>query len=562
MYDSDSFTTLKTHANRMNAPECHLSRLIRDPLRLNDFSLNIPGFFFDFSRQRLDHAVRQTLINLAKETGAPEMFAKMAAGHPVNPTENRAALHTAARGFLEPGLKPEDPRILGDIQAVAGNIRTFSREVREGRVTGTRKKPFTDAVVVGIGGSYLGCEFVYTALKALHHPIPGTQDPAPGTQDLSRRIQSASPGTRHINLHFLSNVDIDDFSRITARIDPDTCLWIIVSKSFTTTETMANLAQVQAFLRQHQLRPEDHLVTITAKGSPGDDPSNPVLASFHMFDFIGGRYSVTSAVGGVPLSLAFGYDTFERFLTGSAKMDRHALEAPAEKNIPLTAALISIWNVQVLGYAAQAVIPYSSALSKLPSHFQQVYMESLGKGVDNNGMPLPCPAGSIVFGEPGTNAQHSFFQLAHQGPAFPLEFIGVLAPGYTGEQAMSKGVYNHQELWANLIAQTQALAQGRDHDQPARTFSGNRPSSVVVIPDLSPESIGMLLSFYEARTVFEGFVLNINPFDQFGVELGKILASGIRTRMAERNAGTPPAGPPPDPVTAFYMSALFKGRID
>jgi glucose-6-phosphate isomerase len=243
-------------------------------------------------------------------------------------------------------------------------------------------------------------------------------------------------------------------------------------------------------------------------------------------------------------------------------MDRHALEAPAGVNIPLTAALISIWNIQVLGYAAQAVIPYSSALAKLPPHFQQIYMESLGKGVDTNGTPLPCPAGSIVFGEPGTNAQHSFFQLAHQGPAFPLEFIGVLKPGYTGGQAMSKGVYNHQELWANLIAQTLALAEGRDHPDPARSFSGNRPSSVVVIPDLSPESIGMLLSFYEARTVFEGFILNINPFDQFGVELGKILASGIRSRMAERNAGTGSGSPAPDPVTAFYMNALFNGRID
>ena len=561
MFDSDSFTTLKTHANRMKSPECHLKHMIRDPIRLTDFSLKIPGFFFDFSRQRLDHAVRQTLIDLAKETGATEMFAKMSAGYPINLTENRAALHTAARGFTEPGLKPDDPRILGDIQTVARSIRTFSKEIREGRITGTRKKPFTDAVVVGIGGSYLGCEFVYTALKAVHHPNPAPRDPAHQSQDRSGKMKDSSPGTQYLDLHFLSNVDIDDFGRITSRIDPDTCLWIIVSKSFTTTETMANLAQVQAFLKRHRLSPRDHLVTITAKGSPGDDPANPVLASFHMFDFIGGRYSVTSAVGGVPLSLAFGYDTFERFLTGCARMDRHALEAPAEKNIPLTAALISIWNIQVLGYTAQGVIPYSSALSKLPPHFQQIYMESLGKGVDTNGTPLPCPAGSIVFGEPGTNAQHSFFQLAHQGPGFPLEFIGVLKPGYTGDQTMSKGVYNHQELWANLIAQTQALAQGRDHDQPARTFSGNRPSSVVVIPDLSPESIGMLLSFYEARTVFEGFVLNINPFDQFGVELGKMLASGIRSRIAERNAVTGSGSPPPDPVTAFYMNALFNGRI-
>ena len=540
MYDSDSFIALKKHAVRMNTPEFHLKHLIRDPHRLAGFSLNIPNFFYDFSRQRIDPVVRQTLNDLAKDTGAKEMFAGMAAGKQVNPTEKRAALHTAARGFLDAGLKPDDPQILSDIQTVASNIRTFASDIHARRITGTRGKAFTDAVVVGIGGSYLGCEFVYHALKATHPPTPGTQ---------------------HLALHFLSNVDIDNFGRITSRIDPDTCLWIIVSKSFTTTETMANLAQVQAFLKRHRLDPEDHLVTITAKGSPGDDPSNPVLASFHMFDFIGGRYSVTSAVGGVPLSLAFGYEIFEQFLSGCARMDRHALEAPVEENIPLTAALISIWNVQVLGYAAQAVIPYSSALSKLAPHFQQIYMESLGKGVDTEGNPLPCPAGCIIFGEPGTNAQHSFFQLAHQGPAFPVEFIGVLKPGYTGEQVTSKGVYNHQELWANLIAQTQALAEGRRHDLAARSFSGNRPSSLVVIPDLSAKTIGMLLSFYEARTVFEGFVLNVNPFDQFGVELGKTMASGIRSQMAERNNGNA-SGAPPDATTAFYLNALYTGRID
>jgi glucose-6-phosphate isomerase len=546
MHDSVSFNTLKHQAFRMNTPDFHLKHLMKAPGRLTDFSLGIPGFFFDFSRQRLDSAIRTTLNDLAKEAGAAKKFADMAAGKQINVTENRAALHTAARGFLKPGLKPDEPQILSDIQTVARNIRLFSEKIHTRRLTGTRKKAFTDAVVVGIGGSYLGCEFVYNALKAVQHPTPETR----------------SPTSPCLNLHFLSNVDIDNFGQILSRIDPDTCLWIIVSKSFTTTETMANLAQVQAFLKRHHLNPEDHLVTITAKGSPGDDPANPVLASFHMFDFIGGRYSVTSAVGGVPLSLAFGYDMFERFLAGCARMDRHALEAPVEENIPLTAALISIWNIQVLGYGAQAIIPYSSALSKLPPHVQQVYMESLGKGVDNSGIPLPCPAGSIVFGEPGTNAQHSFFQLAHQGPAFPVEFIGVLTPGYTGDQATSKGVDNHQELWANLIAQTQALAEGRNHEQPAKRFSGNRPSSVVVIPDLSPESLGLLLSFYEARSVFEGFVLNINPFDQFGVELGKTMASGIRRQMADRNAGKVSGDTSLDPVTAFYLNALFKGRID
>ncbi len=535
MYASDSFTSLQKHAPRIDTPDFHLKQLIKSPDRLKTFSLGLPGFFFDFSRQRLDQAVTQNLAALAHETGAKDMFSRMAAGKTVNTTENRAALHTAARGFLPPGLPPEDLEIMHEIQTVAQNIRSFSRDIRDGKITGTRGQVFTDAVVVGIGGSYLGCEFVYKALKAGHIP--------------------------KIRLHFLSNVDIDNFKEVLTHINPDTCLWIIVSKSYTTTETMANLAQARAFLEQHSLLPKDHLVTITAKGSPGDDPSNPVLACFHMFDFIGGRYSVTSAVGGVPLSLAFGFDLFERFLQGCSTMDSHALHAPAAENIPLMAALISIWNIQILGYTAQAIIPYSSALSKLAPHVQQLYMESLGKGVDNRGNPLPRPAGSIIFGEPGTNAQHSFFQLAHQGPPFPIEFIGVLRPGcQTAGQVTSKGVYNHQELWANLIAQTLALAEGMDHEVPARAFSGNRPSSLLVIDDLSPESIGMLLSFYEARTVFEGFILGINPFDQFGVELGKVLASGIRKEMADKNQHPGHDLTHMDPAAAFYVRSLFAGK--
>ncbi|MCF8113720.1 MAG: glucose-6-phosphate isomerase [Desulfotignum sp.] len=536
MYASDSFRSLLKHAPRFDTPDYHLKQMIKAPGRLAEFSLGLPGFFFDFSRQRLDREVMQNLKNLAQETKAKEMFSRMAAGDRVNTSENRSALHTAARGFITPGLRPEDPRMLHDMQAVAQKISAFSKDIRNGTITGTSGQPFTDAVVVGIGGSYLGCEFVYKALQACHCP--------------------------KITLHFLSNVDIDNFGQVTSRVSPGTCLWIIVSKSYTTTETMANLAQVNAYLKRHKLLPQDHLVTITAKGSPGDDPANPVLASFHMFDFIGGRYSVSSAVGGVPLSLAFGYEVFKRFLKGCGRMDRHALDAPVLENIPLMAALISIWNIQVLGYTAQAVIPYSSALSKLAPHVQQLYMESLGKGVDRNGKSLPCPAGSIIFGEPGTNAQHSFFQLAHQGPAFPVEFIGVLNPGYTKNQVTAKGVFNHQELWANLIAQTMALAEGQDHDLPARTFTGNRPSSLLVLDNLSAESLGMLLSFYEARTVFEGFISGINPFDQFGVELGKVLAATLRKQMAARNHDPSHEFDHPDTSAVFYLKALFKKRID
>jgi glucose-6-phosphate isomerase len=277
-----------------------------------------------------------------------------------------------------------------------------------------------------------------------------------------------------------------------------------------------------------------------------------------MFDFIGGRYSVSSAVGGLPLSLALGYDVFERFLDGCRCMDTHVLESPAEKNIALTAALISIWNTVYMAYPAQAIIPYASRLARLSPHVQQLYMESIGKSVSTEGSPLTQPAGTIIFGEPGTNAQHSFFQLAHQGKAFPIDFIGVKSPGYTGLQAKSNGVTNHQELWANLLAQAGALALGRSADDPARNFDGNRPSTIITIDNLEPESVGMLLSFYEARTVLEGFILGVNPFDQFGVELGKVMAGDIRKEMAAKNQDPLYTFACASKTDNFYLDLLFE----
>jgi glucose-6-phosphate isomerase len=308
------------------------------------------------------------------------------------------------------------------------------------------------------------------------------------------------------------------------------------------------------------LDPARHFVTVTSKGSPGDDPSNPVLSSFHMFDFIGGRYSVTSAVGGVPLSLYLGYDRFERFLKGAQDMDLHAQHAPVEENIPLVAALISIWNNNFLGYPARAIIPYASPLSKLAAHIQQLNMESNGKSVTQDGEPLNELSGNIIFGEPGTNAQHSFFQLAHQGRAFPIDFIGVINPHFTQYQSQSKGVTNHQELWSNLIAQPQALAMGKKDTHPAKSFSGNRPSSTLILNNLSPENIGRLLSFYEAKTVFEAFLWGINPFDQFGVELGKILATDIRKQMALKNQDNGHHFDDVEPITRFYLETLFSDK--
>ncbi len=526
---------LASSAEKMELPEYHLKHLVEQESRLAQCSVSGGGLFYDYSRQRVDEQVMGYLFELADSREIREKFNQMMNGAHVNVTEDRAALHTAARQFSQDPVYDNGHNVIPDLTAVREQIREFTQAVHNGQIKGSTGLPFKDIVVIGIGGSYLGTEFAATALS-----------------------DQADQG---IHLHFLSNVDIDNFSRITARISAETTLWIVISKSYTTTETMANLNQAKAFMRAQGVAPESHLVTVTSKGSPGDDPENPALATFYMFDYIGGRFSVTSAVGGVPLSLYLGYDRFERFLKGAAEMDRHAAEAPSQQNGPLIAALISIWNNNFLGYEAQGIIPYSSPLSKLAPHIQQLYMESSGKAVTVHGEPLEVDAGVIVFGEPGTNAQHSFFQLAHQGRPFPIDFIGAINPANSSYNAFSKGVTNHQELWANLIAQAQALAVGKADGNPARAFSGNRPSSTILLNSLAPESIGRLLSFYEEKTVFEAFVWDINPFDQYGVELGKTMASDIRNEIARKNENPDYEIDNRDPIRKFYLEKLFGGGL-
>jgi glucose-6-phosphate isomerase len=532
--DIPAWRKLIQHAAIMKRPEKHLKHLIEEKDRLINFSLKGAGIFYDFARQRLDKRTMDLLFELAETRKLKQQFIAMVSGEKVNVTENRAALHTAARNFSDNSVFVDGKDVMPEIRKVRDDIREFTSKIHEGKITGSTGKPFRHVVVIGIGGSYLGTEFVVQALDPL--------------------------ADKNIKIMFLSNVDIHNFGSIASTIDPETTLWIVISKSYTTAETMANANQVYAFMKEKGLDPAQHFVTVTSMGSPGDDPSNPVLSSFHMFDFIGGRYSVTSAVGGVPLSLYLGYERFERFLRGAQDMDLHAQDASVEENIPLVAALISIWNNNFLGYPSHAIIPYASPLSKLAAHIQQLNMESNGKSVTKQGKPLDEPSGTIIFGEPGTNAQHSFFQLAHQGRPFPIDFIGIINPHYKQYQSQSKGVTNHQELWSNLIAQPQALAIGKEDENPAKSFSGNRPSSTLILNDLSPENIGRLLSFYEAKTVFEAFIWDINPFDQFGVELGKILATDIRKQMAIKNINSEHSFDHVDPITKFYLETLILGK--
>ncbi|MBW2406486.1 MAG: glucose-6-phosphate isomerase [Deltaproteobacteria bacterium] len=530
-----TWNQLIQHADIMNHPEKHLKHLLADNRRLEKFSLKAAGIFFDFSRQRVDEKTMDYLIELAEVRKLKRRYFEMINGQKVNVTENRPALHTAVRNFSDDPVWVDGKDVMPSIRRVRNDIKTFVSNIHEGKITGSTGKVFNSVVVIGIGGSYLGTEFVANALHAL--------------------------ADKNMKLMFLSNVDIHDFGEIASDIDVERTLWIVISKSYTTSETMANANQVRAFIEEKGLDPTKHFVTVTSKGSPGDDPDNPALCSFHMFDFIGGRYSVTSAVGGVPLSLYLGYERFEQLLKGAEDMDLHARHATERENIPLVAALISVWNNNFLGYPAQAIIPYASPLSKLAPHIQQLSMESNGKSVTKDGIPLEEPAGGIIFGEPGTNAQHSFFQLAHQGRPFPIDIIGVIRPHYNQYQNQSKGVSNHQELWSNLIAQPTALALGKENTDPAKSFSGNRPSSSILINDLSPKNIGRLLAFYEAKTVFEAFIWDINPFDQFGVELGKILATDIRKKMAKKNLDESYTFENIDPLSKFYLDTLFSGSL-
>ncbi|MBU0993263.1 MAG: glucose-6-phosphate isomerase [Proteobacteria bacterium] len=532
---TDPWKRLEKEADRFQQPTLHLKALLSDHNRFDLFSKKSAGIFFDYSRQRVDENTMALLFELAKKARIMEKFNDMMNGKKVNVTENRAALHTATRNLSGKPIHVDGQDVMPELERVKEDLRSFSEKIHQGKIKGSTGRPFSHAVVIGIGGSYLGTEFVATALSSF--------------------------ADKNIRIHFLSNVDFHNFDAIKRKIDPLETLFISISKSNTTAETLANEKQAWEYLKNAGLDPSKHFVSVTGKDSPPSAIVKKSLQTFHMFDYIGGRYSVSSAVGGLPLSLFLGFDRFCAFLEGASEMDTHARTASIENNLPLIAALIDTWNNNFLKYTALGIIPYASPLSKLAPHIQQLYMESNGKSVTTEGKTLNIRSGWIVFGEPGTNAQHSFFQLAHQGMAFPIDFIGVIHPQYEETHCLSKGVTNHQELWANLISQPQALAMGKADADPTKSFSGNRPSSTLVLNDLSPENVGKLLSFYEARTLFQAFLWDINPFDQFGVELGKVLAGNIRKQMAKKNENNAHQLNTNNPISDFYLNALFSGNI-
>ncbi|EEF52558.1 glucose-6-phosphate isomerase, putative [Ricinus communis] len=530
--DTQPWKDLKAHVEDIK--KTHLRNLLGDTERCKSMLVEFDGIMLDYSRQTATIDTLDKLYNLAEAAHLKEKIHRMFNGERINSTENRSVLHVALRAPRDAIVNSDGKNVVPDVWNVLDKIKEFSERVRNGSWVGATGKPLTDVIAIGIGGSFLGPLFVHTALQT---------DP------------EASKSAKGRQLRFLANVDPIDVARNIAGLSPETTLVVVVSKTFTTAETMLNARTLRAWISR-ELGPSavaKHMVAVstnlTLVEKFGIDPNN----AFAFWDWVGGRYSVCSAVGVLPLSLQYGFSIVEKFLKGASSIDQHFSSAPFEKNIPVLLGLLSVWNVSVLGYPARAILPYSQALEKLAPHIQQVSMESNGKGVSMDGVPLPFETGEIDFGEPGTNGQHSFYQLIHQGRVIPCDFIGVVKsqqPVYLEGEVVN----NHDELMSNFFAQPDALAYGKTAEQlqkenvpqhliPHKTFSGNRPSVSILLSSLDAYKIGQLLAIYEHRVAVQGFVWGINSFDQWGVELGKSLATQVRKQLnASRTKGEPVEG--------------------
>ncbi|CAL5383588.1 unnamed protein product [Camellia sinensis] len=530
--DKEQWKDLKAHVDDIK--KTHLRELMSDSERCKSMMAEFDGILLDYSRQCATLETMNNLFKLAEAACLKEKINKMFNGERINSTENRSVLHVALRAPRDAVINSNGKNVVPDVWNVLDKIRDFSERVRSGSWVGATGKALTNVIAIGIGGSFLGPLFVHTALQT---------DP--------EAIECA----RGRQLRFLANVDPIDVARNITGLNPETTLVVVVSKTFTTAETMLNARTLREWISS-ALGPEavsKHMVAVstnlTLVEKFGIDPKN----AFAFWDWVGGRYSVCSAVGVFPLSLQYGFLVVEKFLKGASSIDQHFYSAPFDQNIPVLLGLLSIWNVSFLGYPARAILPYSQALEKLAPHIQQVSMESNGKGVSIDGVALPYEAGEIDFGEPGTNGQHSFYQLIHQGRVIPCDFIGIVKsqqPVYLKGEVVS----NHDELMSNFFAQPDALAYGKTPQQlqsenvsqhliPHKTFSGNRPSLSLLLPSLSAYNVGQLLAFYEHRIAVEGFIWGINSFDQWGVELGKSLASQVRKQLhASRKKGEPVEG--------------------
>jgi glucose-6-phosphate isomerase len=470
----------------------------QDSSRLASLSFDVSGMYFDFSRHRLPLSAMPVLNELVLASDIAARRADMFAGETINITEQRAVFHVALRAEQSRGMSlgKNGQSVSADVAETLQRMRDFSQAVRSGEWTGSTGEKITDIVNVGIGGSQLGPLLACEALT-----------------------DYASPA---LNVHFLANIDPQAWQRIARKINPATTLVVIASKSWKTLETARNANAVRDWLTNAgiaQNKLHHHLVGVTANPQGAREFGLSDQAIFPFSDWVGGRYSLWSAIG-LPVMLMIGPDGFDQILGGARAMDEHFETAPWERNAPMMMALISLWNADAVGSQTEAVIPYSQALARLPAYLQQLQMESNGKSVDIDGQDLQCANSPVIWGEPGTDAQHSFFQSLHQSPQEqPVEFI-LVKPEQNDPQGRALG------LMANALAQAEALMVGKpDATDPHKRYSGNRPSSTILLEQLNPTTFGALVALYEHKTAAMGWLMRINSFDQWGVELGKEIAS-------------------------------------
>ncbi len=466
------------------------------------------GLTYHFASMPVDESHLKTLQELSDEMGVIQSYQDLLSGKIMNTGESRMVLHHLTRGQLGPDVFAGNVNKGNFYAKELSRVQDFARKVHTGSLTGSTGKPFDTAVQIGIGGSDLGPRALCTALRGF----------------------ASSQGRRPaMRAEFISNVDPDDAAAVLETLDLETTLFILVSKSGTTQETLTNRDLVLRSMNESGIPgidPSCHMVAVTSETSPLAN-SPQFLTTFFMDDYIGGRYSSTSAVGGLILSLAFGTELFLDILAGAHDSDRHALNSDIRKNGALLDALIGVYLRNVLQYPAAAVLPYSQALSRFAAHLQQLDMESNGKRVNRFGDPVGYSTGPIIFGEPGTNGQHSFYQLLHQGTDItPLQFIG-FRKSQRYLDIETDGSTSQQKLSANLAAQITAFALGRTDENGSKHFPGERPSSLITGEQLTPRALGALLAHYENKVMFQGFLWNLNSFDQEGVQLGKFLTEEL-----------------------------------
>ncbi|MEY2922195.1 MAG: Glucose-6-phosphate isomerase [Bacteroidota bacterium] len=519
--NTQAWQNLKNHFSKMETNS--IKELFQnDAQRASNFHLKWNDFLVDYSKNNITSETIDLLLQLAEEVQLKKAIEQCFNGELINQTENRAVLHAALRAPKSASFIVDGKNVMEEVYAVKDSIAKFSHEVISGIRTGYTGKPFTDVVNIGIGGSDLGPAMVVEALQYYKN---------------------------HLNVHFVSNVDGDHVNEIIKKVNPETTLFVIVSKTFTTQETLTNSETIRSWFLQ-SAKQEDvakHFVAVSTNIQKVTEFGIDANNIFPMWDWVGGRFSLWSAVG-LSISLAVGFDNFDKLLKGANQMDEHFKNESFDKNIPVILALLSVWYNNFFGAESEALIPYTQYLQKLAPYLQQGIMESNGKSIGRDGKPVNYQTGTIIWGEPGTNSQHAFFQLIHQGTKLiPTDFIGYVAPLY-GDQE------HHNKLMSNFFAQTEALLNGKTPEKvqeefdkqgiekekaaylkPFKVFTGNKPTNTILIDKLTPESLGSLVAMYEHKIFVQGIIWNIFSYDQWGVELGKQLANSI---LDEINSNT------------------------